>query len=286
MTDKEIFENGSKTYYWSSRFFPKGVRDDIFKLYSFVRVVDDYVDKPKPDIVAFKSMRRRWNIVKKQLGSEYKRVDDSVAERVLSNIVYIVHRYDCDPAWVDAFFLSMQMDIDQRQYKNLDETLEYIYGSAEVIGYLVAKILRLRGSDDASSDTMHYAAMQGRAMQFINFIRDIEEDRMLGRCYFPKSDLVMFGLKELSEHEMTRKPAEFREFIEFQVARYNEWQKVAKKGFRRIPKRLRIAVRTAVDMYNWTGRQLADEPSIIFEKKVKPSKTRILRSGVKRTLYG
>lgn len=42
-SDEEIFKKGSTTYYWSSKFFPKKVRKDVLKFYSFVRVVDDYV---------------------------------------------------------------------------------------------------------------------------------------------------------------------------------------------------------------------------------------------------
>ncbi|MFW6313891.1 MAG: squalene/phytoene synthase family protein, partial [Spirochaetota bacterium] len=41
---REVFRSGSKTYFNSSIFFPPGVRDDVFLLYGFVRVADDYVD--------------------------------------------------------------------------------------------------------------------------------------------------------------------------------------------------------------------------------------------------
>ena len=258
---------------------PKDVRDDVFKLYSFVRVVDDYVDRPQPDKTAIKRIEKRWNSIKKDLASA-RRLDDSVDERVLGNIAYVVHRYNCKPEWVDSFLKSMRMDLDARVYETIDDTLEYVYGSAEVIGLFMAAIL---GLPVAAQET---ARLQGRAMQFINFIRDIAEDNELGRCYFPREDLITFGLKDLSEHEVARKPAEFREFVEFQVERYTQWQREAAKGFRYIPKRSRIAIRTAVDMYNWTAQNLAENPSLIFEKKLKPSRGRVLRSGVKRVLYG
>ena len=280
MNDEEIFRAGSTTYYFSSKFFPKGVRDDVFKLYSFVRIVDDLIDQDKPDRQTFEHIEKRWKHIKKNLGKELKKADDSVYERVLMNIAFIVHRYECDPAWIDAFLKSMRMDLEKRRYKKIDQTLEYIYGSAEVIGLCMARILRLK---EASYES---AKMQGRAMQFINFIRDINEDNAFGRQYFPDEDLAAFGLKDLSEHETAKKPAEFREFIEYQVKRYNEWQKEASKGFKYIPKRMRIAVRTAVDMYMWTGKKLAENPSLIYEKKLKPSRGRVVRTGMKRTIYG
>lgn len=39
-----IFKKGSKTYFYSTIFFPKAVKKDVFTLYSFLRKADDYVD--------------------------------------------------------------------------------------------------------------------------------------------------------------------------------------------------------------------------------------------------
>ena len=275
--EKEIFKNGSTTYYWSSKFFPKSIRDDVFKLYSFVRIVDDYVDAPEPDVKSFDHMVHRWNTAKEDLANHHQ-LDDSIAERVLRNIVYVVHRFDCDPGWVDAFLSSMQMDIDKREYKTLDDTLEYIYGSAEVIGLFMAQIMGL------PEEAHDFAKMQGRAMQFINFIRDIDEDITLGRRYFPTQDLKEFSLDNLSKKEAIAKPKEFKAFISKQTDRYELWQSEAAKGFDYIPRRLQIALKTAVDAYNWTGQEIAKNPMIIYEMQLKPSKRKMVKLGLKRKL--
>jgi phytoene synthase len=39
-----IFRKGSKTFFYSSLFFPASIRDDVFSFYSFVRTADNYVD--------------------------------------------------------------------------------------------------------------------------------------------------------------------------------------------------------------------------------------------------
>lgn len=273
--EKDIFKAGSTTYYWSSKFFPKKVRDDVFKLYSFVRVVDDYVDQPKPDVESFEHIVHRWGTAKKDLAN-FHALDESVAERVLQNIVYIVHRYECDTLWVDAFLASMQMDIDKREYKTLDDTLEYIYGSAEVIGLFMASILGL------PEESYESAKMQGRAMQFINFIRDIDEDITLGRRYFPEQDLKKFGLTDLSKKEAQKNSEAFVSFVQYQINRYEQWQAAADGGVEYIPKRLRIAVRTATKGYNWTAEEIKKNPITIYEKKVKPRKRRLVLSGISK----
>jgi phytoene synthase len=288
--EKDIFKQGSTTYYWSSKFFPKGVRDDVFKLYSFVRVVDDMVDVIPPDTKRFKKMCQRWNTVKKELkkGKVPKALDESVDEQVLANIAYIVHRFNCDPAWVDAFLSSMKMDVDKRVYSSLDDTIDYIYGSAEVIGLFMAKILQLPGQGTGSKrpepEVLRFARMQGRAMQYINFLRDIAEDVELGRCYFPARTLNKHGLKDLREISAQSNPESFKAFMYEQLSLYEEWQAEADKGFSYIPKRLRIPLQTATDMYNWTAREIRKDPFIVYEKKLKPKKRRVIKTAAKNTL--
>lgn len=277
--EKKLFRNASTTYYFSSRFFPKGVRDDVFKLYSFVRVVDDYVDQVPSDIESFKYIVRRWQSTRK--GGDYGRfkpVDDSLNERVLGNICYIVHRFDCDPAWIDDFLRSMAMDIRKRRYQTIRDTMEYMYGSAEVIGLLMAKVLRLPNA------ATHFSTLQGRAMQYINFLRDIQEDAELGRSYFPSSELKKFGLERLNETAALKNPEAFKKFMRFQIKRYQAWQDEASKGFEFVPRRMRVAIRTAADMYAWTAKRIEKDPFVVFEKKVKPKKGRVVRRAIRRTI--
>ena len=290
MTDKQIFKDGSTTYYWSSKFFPKGVRDDVFKLYSFVRVVDDMVDQVPADIKRFERMCQRWKTVKGQLarGKAPGALDDSVDERVLANMVHIVHRFDCEPAWVDAFLDSMRWDTKKRQYKTLDDTIAYIYGSAEVIGLFMARILRLPGQglavDKPEPDVLRFARYQGRAMQYINFLRDIDEDNQLGRQYFDQRTLKKHELKDLHEKTVRAHPEAFTAFMHEQLSLYDEWQAEANKGFEYIPKRLRIPLQTATDMYNWTAEEIRKDPFIVFSHKVKPQKRRVLSTAARNML--
>jgi 15-cis-phytoene synthase len=288
--EKEIFRQGSTTYYWSSRFFPKGVRDDVFKLYSFVRVVDDMVDSIPPDTNRFERICYRWTTVKKELakGTVPKALDESVDEQVLANIAFIVHRFKCETAWVDAFLASMKMDVDKREYSSLDDTIDYIYGSAEVIGLFMARILQLPGQGTGSKspepEVLHFARMQGRAMQYINFLRDIAEDVELGRCYFPSRTLKKHGLHDLREISAQSNPEAFKAFMHEQLSLYEEWQAEADKGFSYIPKRLRIPLQTATDMYNWTAREIRKDPFVVYEKKLKPRKRRVIKTAAKNSI--
>lgn len=277
--EKKIFKKGSTTHYFSAGFFPKPIRKDVLKLYGFVRIADDYVDSYPQNIKEFKILRGLWEDAIEQSDFDLEhRKNDSINERMVKNMVQLVRQYDIKPEWVDAFLESMQADIDHKRYLSLDGSLWYVYGSAEVIGLMMAKILGL------PAVALPYAATQGRAMQWINFIRDIAEDNQLQRSYFPADDIKRFGLTDLSEHTARTNTEAFGQFIELQLARYEAWQTEANKGFVHIPKRLRIPLETAVEMYDWTAKHIAKQPLIIYEKKVRPKRTKIVRSGLRKFL--
>lgn len=272
--EKQIFKQGSTTYYFSSKFFPKQIRRDVFLLYSFVRVADDYVDTIPPKAADFYRLREAWDRAKANRDfSTISGTSDSIDKRIINNIVHISRKYEFDPAWVDSFLDSMQADLSDRTYRKLDDTLWYIYGSAEVIGLMMARVMGLPPEADEA------ARLQGRAMQYLNFIRDIVEDNGLGRCYFPESDLKKFGLKDLERVTVEKNPENFKQFIRFQLRLYRDWQQQAKEGFSYIPGRLRIPLQTAVDMYDWAADQIEGSPLSVYDHKIKPGRRRIMIRG-------
>jgi phytoene synthase len=255
---RDVFKKGSKTYFNSSIFFPKSSRRDVFILYGFVRVADNYVDaipQKKEEFLNFCNLYRQALSGKK------------TGDIIIDSFIELMERRGFKQIWVDDFLQAMEMDLTKRIYNNLEETLEYIHGSAEVIGLFMAKILDL-------PEKSYFAAERlGRAMQYINFIRDIKEDIMLGRQYLPLSG---YFLNNLTKEEALKKKTEFKRFIKDQINQYLEWVKEAESGFKFIPRRYLIPIKTASDMYKWTALQIRDNPFIIYEKKVKPSKGRII----------
>ena len=269
--EKEIFKNASKTYFTSSLFFPKVKRLAVFELYSFVRLADDFVDDMPQD-------KKSFYLLKKSYEKKSTANVDSKIGKVLKNIYKLQKKYLIDDLEVNAFLKSMSMDLNSKNYKHMKDTLDYIYGSAEVIGIMMAKILELK------PEAYKYARYQGRSMQYINFIRDIEEDINLGRCYFPQSIRNKYSIKKWNIS--IRDNPKFDSFIRDQIETYAKWQKVAKKGWKYIPYRSRIAVMTASDGYNWTARRIHKKPTIVFNQKIKPSKYRLIYFGIKNTIYG
>jgi 15-cis-phytoene synthase len=262
----QVFKAGSTTYFNSSLFFPAAMRTEVFALYGFVRVADNLVDAVPQDAEGFTQFVARYRAAL---------VGTPAGDPIIDDFVELSWRLDFDSAWTDAFLASMEADLHKKVYRTEAETLDYIYGSAEVIGLFMAKVMRL------PEESFHAAKRLGRAMQFINFIRDAAEDTVLGRRYLP---LEIDGVRLLDvpddwlpTREWAREhPAEWTAFLRGHLARYAVWQAEAEAGYRFIPWRARMAVRTAGDMYNWTARQIAADPMVVFARKVKPPRGRIL----------
>jgi 15-cis-phytoene synthase len=260
-----IFKQGSKTYFYSSLFFPTYTKKDVFALYGFVRKADNYVDSIPQDANGFYEFRNKY----------YKAINGQITgDIVIDSFVELANRKNFDKKWIDAFLKSMEMDIIKNRYQTLDETIDYIYGSAEVIGLMMAKIMNL------PKESYNCARHLGRAMQYINFIRDISEDVKLGRIYFPISDLEKHGLTNLDYENIKKQKVNFSLFIKDQLNRYCQWQIKAEEGYRYIPKRYLISIKTASEMYNWTAEQILKNPLIVYSQKVKPQLFKILSTTI------
>lgn len=256
-----IFRNGSKTYFYSSLFFPPGVREDVFKLYSFVRVADDFVDTIPQKSEEFYAFRERY-----KRGME----GEATGDIVVDSFVELSERKGFEPGWVDAFLASMEADLHTRVYPTIKRLRTYLYGSAEVVGLMMAKTIGL------PAESYKSARHLGRAMQYVNFIRDISEDLALGRSYFPTKDMEEHGLVSLQPEYTSRNPSGFGRFVGRQLDRYLEWQREGEQGFGYIPKRFLIPIKTASEMYKWTAEVIRRNPMIVYALKVKPSVPRVV----------
>jgi phytoene synthase len=275
--ERAIFRKGSTTYFWSTAFFPKDIREDVFRLYSFVRTADDYVDTVQPDNAGFIALRSAWSqAAHDQAFVATPEAGDALHERVVKNMVGVCRKYRFDPLWVEAFLDAMQSDLDGKQYRTWDDTLDYMYGSAEVIALMMCQIMGVR------TEAQESARMLGRAMQYINFIRDIKEDIALGRCYFPETELRMYGVGGVAEFKA--RPELFDDFVRAQLKRYRIWQAVGERGYPHLPGRLLIPVKTASDMYGWTAAVIDKEPKLVFERKIKPTRGGVMLAGLKNSL--
>ncbi len=264
-----IFQKGSTTYYNASIFFPRAIRNDVYALYAFVRTADDFVDAIPQQQDAFYAFKQEY--LQAMTGKK-------VTSPIIKAFSTLSQTYAFPQDWARAFLQAMEQDITKKNYKTLAETEAYMYGSAEVVGLMMAKLMRL------PEQAYPAAKLLGKSMQYINFIRDITEDISLGRTYLPQSDLKQYGFTSLRYEETAKSPAAFTAFISQQLSYYHNWQHQAEEGFAFIPKRYLLPIKTASDMYNWTAKQIAKDPFMVYTKKIKPTRSHIFWQLIKNIL--
>lgn len=250
-----IFKQGSRTFFYTSRSFPRQIRDDVFTLYGFVRKADDFVDAVPQRASAFFAFRRE---LENGLKGSHSR------DPVLIPFLELVKRKELPLIWIRSFLDAMEMDITRHFYPTLSQLEQYMYGSAEVVGLMMARIMGL------PYRAYRCARILGRAMQYINFIRDIREDLDLGRIYLPQSFLRRYGLVSLEYSYVIKRREVFQRFIRHEIERFHRWQIQAQAGFSYIPAEYLISIKTASDMYAWTAEQIKRDPLVVYYRKVIP----------------
>jgi phytoene synthase len=278
--EDDVFKAMSPTLYYSCRFFTAEIRQDINKLFGFIKVIADYVDfvPARPDHIAH--IEYLWSLVRDNPGEalSFNNAQDP-DELVIRDMAYLQNKYHFDPAWTESYFASMHMILYGRRYETIEETLQYMAGSSEIIGRYIAQMLHLH------PDAHYFAKLQARAFHYIELILNAPEDAALGRTYFPMDELHTFGLADLSNKTVYKFPVAYKDFIGMQLARYKEWQGEAEQGFRFMRRPDRIPVRTAIDVYKQIADHIAANPLMVYDKKPAPTRWQVYKHGIIRTYY-
>jgi phytoene synthase len=213
------------------------LRDPVYGIYGFVRLADEIVDS----FEGFEQAR----LLKDFKADTYKAIEDKISlNPVLNSFQHVVHKFGIDLHLIEAFFKSMEMDLDKQVYNHrLYE--DYIYGSAEVVGLMCLRVF-CRGNQQQYEELTFYAQKLGSAFQKINFLRDIRADYQdLGRTYFPGIDFNEFsdGRKQEIEEDI-----------------HNDFA-IALEGIKKLPKEARFGVFVAYIYYQSLFKKIKRIPS-------------------------
>ncbi|MEY2648413.1 MAG: hypothetical protein RL282_1126 [Bacteroidota bacterium] len=160
------------------------LRGPIYDIYGLVRFADEIVDTfhehDKATLLAdFK--RQTYEAIEKGIS----------LNPILQSFQRTVNRYNIDLQLIEAFFKSMEFDLDKSKY-DASGYAEYIYGSAEVVGLMCLYVF-LNGDQTEYEKLKPSAQALGAAFQKVNFLRDVKADyQQLNRVYFPGVDFNSF----------------------------------------------------------------------------------------------
>jgi 15-cis-phytoene synthase len=166
----------------------RDLQTPIYNIYGFVRFADEIVDTfHEYDKAALLSDFK---------ADTYKSIDQKISTNpILQSFQKTVNQFNIDLALVEAFFKSMEMDLQKDAY-NQQEYNNYIFGSAEAVGLMCLHVF-CEGNQAEYKMLKPSAQSLGAAFQKINFLRDIKADyQELNRTYFPEVDFEKFTVDE------------------------------------------------------------------------------------------
>ena len=178
----------SSSFSSSIKLLHQDVQQPIFDIYGFVRFADEIVDTfHEYDKLA---------LFNKFKADTYLALEQKISlNPILHRFQLTYHKYQIDPLLLDAFLVSMEMDLSNQQYDTSTYNT-YIYGSAEVVGLMCLYIF-CEGNIDSFNKLKPAAQRLGAAFQKVNFLRDIKADfEGLDRMYFPNCDFTKFSKED------------------------------------------------------------------------------------------
>ena len=257
-----------KTYYLATLLLPPAKRPFVHALYGFARYADEIVDDLNSTLTDEEKAAElsTWG---NQVLSDIK--SGTSSDHIGRALVDTVRRFDIPISYFEAFLHSMTMDLTVSEYQSFEDLMEYVYGSASVIGLQMLPIL---GS--TSPEALIAAEKLGTAFQLANFIRDVGEDLDRGRIYLPIQELSAHGVTNEMLEERVLTP-QIKAALQEQIARVRRLQKEAAPGIKLLAPESQACIEAASELYCGIVDEVEKIDYEIFAKRAKTSTWRRIK---------
>jgi 15-cis-phytoene synthase len=265
---KKLNAQHGKTYYLATLLLPPAKRPFVHALYGFARYADEIVD----DLNSTLSDQEKAAALKSWGDSVLADIKTGKShDHIGAALVDTVNRFNIPISYFEAFLKSMTMDLTVTEYQTYDDLLEYVYGSAAVIGLQMVPILGVLNKDAYSA-----AEKLGIAFQLANFIRDVGEDLQRGRVYLPLAELQASGVTRqmLEERQLT---PEIKRALQFQISRVRDLQQQATPGIAMLAAESRACIEAASELYCGIVDEVEKINYQVFKKRAKTSTWRRIK---------
>jgi phytoene synthase len=268
---KRLNSQHGKTYYLATLLLPPSKRPFVHALYGFARYADEIVD----DLASELSVEQKTAALKGWGDQALEDIRNGSSNDPIGRaLVDTVRRFDIPREYFEAFLNSMAMDLTVTEYETYDDLMEYVYGSAAVIGLQMVPILGA-----LSPEAYESAKKLGIAFQLANFIRDVGEDLERGRVYLPVQELAQHGVdwEMLNERVLT---PQIVDALKFQIERVRQLQREATPGIQLLEPSSRACIEAASELYCGIVDEVEAIGYDIFNFRAKTSTWRRLKVAI------
>lgn len=285
-TDREIeslardaIAEGSKSFALASLLFRPHMKAHAHMLYAWCRHCDDVIDgqnlgftEPtedgKPHIPRQHDLDHLTTQTLRAIGGE------PVSEPAFKALQRVVLDTQMPREHPLDLLTGFRMDVQQRHYETLEDTLEYCYHVAGVVGVMMAIIMGVKPND---YETLHRASDLGIAFQLTNICRDIIDDAEIGRVYLPAAWLREAGVDPAPASLLDPANREAVWAVALRVLEEaDRYYRSSGPGVRRLPIRAGFAVAAARGVYRDIGRVVRKRGTAAWDERARTSRRRKL----------
>ncbi len=261
---------GSKSFAAASRLFAPHVRLRVWALYAWCRHCDDVVDGQAGGHGAIATDDRTAALATLRADTERALAGDETGPEPFAGLARLARQSGLPSAFVRAHLDGFAMDVAGRRYETLEDTLDYCYHVAGVVGLMMAWLMGVR--DRA---TLLRGNDLGLAFQLTNIARDVADDAAAGRVYLPAVWLRDAGASPEAATLMSpANRAGLVRAVRRMLAEADRYYASAGVGVARLPFRCAWAVATASHVYRDIGHVVQAKGAAAWESRAHTSRAR------------
>jgi phytoene synthase len=258
---EEITRREARNFAYGIRLLHTPERQALSAVYAFARRVDDISDGDWPaDRKLFELSTARCQL--EWVSAETTQgVDTHVpargfaADPVLVALADASRRYPLPFGAFGHLIDGCERDVCGAAYRSMEELVDYCRQVAGSIGRLSLAVF---GCDNpAAAEPL--ADDLGVALQLTNILRDVEEDRAMGRVYLPTEDAIRFGCAP----DATGLPGDVAELIRHEAHVARDWFDRGLQLQEHLHGRPRACVAAMAGIYERLLRRIERDPLLI-----------------------
>jgi phytoene synthase len=183
------------SFYAGMRVLPRAEREAMYAIYGFCRIVDDIADDLGRPIEVRRAELVRW---REHVAALYRGEVPEPAAFLAGPIRdFGIEREDFI-AVIDGMQTDLDMEVRWPPFAEFDLYCDRV---ASAVGRLSVKVFGMERETGIALS--HHL---GRALQFTNVLRDIDEDAAIGRVYLPREALDAAGIEPATPEQVAADP--------------------------------------------------------------------------------
>lgn len=270
---QQAIARGSSSFASAARLFDSDTRQSVVMLYAWCRHCDDVVDGQQ-DGHGQAAQDPALGVRRiEDLAEQTRRAlrGQGTVSAPFAALAEVVRRHRIPERFPLEHLSGFRMDVEARRYHTLEDTLDYCYRVAGVVGVMMAIVMGRR--DDVTLDR---AADLGLAFQLTNIARDVIDDHAAGRLYLPAQWLAEEQVHpaEVAEPRHRERVARVAQRL---VEAAEPYYSSARLGIAALPIRSAWAVATARGVYREIGLQVKARGGSAWDQRIRTGRGRKLQ---------